>query len=377
MLQKFNHYGNDTEVYEACAEPIRQSNFQHSVIISWWFLLVNVLYLVCAEFEWLNVDAGSKWLYAAYIAATAAFLAVSAFVPKFRQLSHAPTIINIAILASFGIAVSNAAPYAIGFMFLVIMLVIATSYIVTMFRMGCIQVVCAVLFILFSYMNKPLSISFQDISNTVIIMGISLMLHYPFQSMRIRQFVINNQNMQIRRELEIESSFDSMTPLFARSTFFALCGEALLARSGFTALCVIDLDEFKQINDRLGHQEGDRAIRVTGNTIADVLGMDVSDKWDYKETVIQGGGSFAGRLGGDEFIMLIRDRSGEDEVLNLLEDLLVRLNQLEEGEIHGLHASIGMTQIADVETDVDDAYKRADDALYQSKRNGKNQVSVG
>ena len=375
MLRKFNYYGFSKETYAACAQPIQQSNRQHAEIINWWFLLVNVLYFVCAQFEWLNVDAGSKWLYAGYIVATGAFIAAERFVPRFRQMTLLPTLINVVILVSFGIAVSNAAPYTIAFMFMIIILVIAASYIETMLRMVCILGVCAVVFIYFSYVRKPLSISYQDICNIIIILGLALSLHYPFQRMRIRQFVINNQNISIRRELEVQSSFDTLSSLFNRATFFTLCAASLQKRTPFAALCIVDLDEFKQINDELGHQMGDRAIQVAGEAIADALQVDASDKWEFKERAMRGVGSFAGRLGGDEFIVLVRDKSDEGEVRALLEDLLVHLNRVEEGDLHGLRASIGMTQISD-EADIDNAYRRADTALYRAKGNGKNQVCV-
>ena len=376
MLRKINYYGFDKETYDACAQPIQHSNRQHAEIINWWFLSVNVLYLVCAQFGWLNVDAGNKMLYASYIAVTGVFIAVERFVPRFRQMSLLPTLINIVILVSFGIAVSNAAPYMIAFMFMIIILVIATSYIETMTRMVCILGICTVVFVYYSYVRKPLSISYQDVCNIIIILGLAIALHYPFQRMRIQQFVINNQNVMIHRELEVKSSFDELTSLFNRTTFFAICAASLRQRASFAALCIVDLDGFKQINDQLGHQAGDRAIQIVGEVIMDVLQVDVSDKWEYKEMVTQGGDSFAGRLGGDEFIVLVCDKNGEEEVRALLEDIRKRLNSVEEGEIHGLMASIGMTQISD-ESDIDSAYRRADTALYRAKDGGKNQICVG
>ena len=60
MLQTFNHYGIDVASYEACAYAITQSNRQHARIINRWFLLTNMLYLVCAHFGWLNVDARNQ-----------------------------------------------------------------------------------------------------------------------------------------------------------------------------------------------------------------------------------------------------------------------------------------------------------------------------
>jgi GGDEF domain-containing protein len=168
-----------------------------------------------------------------------------------------------------------------------------------------------------------------------------------------------------------------MTSLFNRSTFFALGEKALREHAGFMALCIIDLDKFKQINDELGHQVGDQAIRMTANAILESLQVDVSDAWEYKRSVLKEGGSFAGRLGGDEFVVLVRDKASMDEVCVQMQGLLDRLNSLDEGEIHGLYASVGVTEIVQGELDVDSAYKRSDAALYGAKRSGKNQIGRG
>lgn len=374
MFQKFNYYGISKEEYKGCEDSIGMSNRQHAEIIDWWFLLVNILCFVCAKFDWLNVDRRNKWIYAVYIAAALAYILITRFIPIVHRLKVIPILLNIGILVSYGIVTSNASPYMIAFMFFIIMLVIAMSFIETMFRMICIQLICAIVFIYFSHVNKPSSVSYQDICNTIIILGLSLVLHYQFQSVRLHQFIINNQNIQFYRELEVKSSFDSLTSLLERKTFFNLSGIAMEERAPYMALCLVDLDGFKQINDQLGHQVGDRAIRIAGGIINDVLQTDLSEKWGYKEKVIRERGSFAGRLGGDEFIVLVRDKSSEEEVRMMMADLLSRLNRVEDGEIHGLKASIGITEILPEDKVVDNAYKRADDALYESKRKGKNRI---
>ena len=302
MFQKFNYYGISKEEYKGCEDSIGMSNRQHAEIIDWWFLLVNILCFVCAKFDWLNVDRRNKWIYAVYIAAALAYILITRFIPIVHRLKVIPILLNIGILVSYGIVTSNASPYMIAFMFFIIMLVIAMSFIETMFRMICIQLICAIVFIYFSHVNKPSSVSYQDICNTIIILGLSLVLHYQFQSVRLHQFIINNQNIQFYRELEVKSSFDSLTSLLERKTFFNLSGIAMEERAPYMALCLVDLDGFKQINDQLGHQVGDRAIRIAGGIINDVLQTDLSEKWGYKEKVIRERGSFAGRLGGDEFI---------------------------------------------------------------------------
>ncbi|MBP5291830.1 MAG: GGDEF domain-containing protein [Lachnospiraceae bacterium] len=376
MLQRFNYYGIEKEAYKSCEDSIRLSNRQHSEIIDWWFLLVNILCFVCAKFDWLNVDWRNMRIYADYIIATLAYILIIRFIPIVHRIRLLPTLINIVMLVSYGIVMSNVSPYMIAFMFFIIMLVIAMSFIETMFRMTCLQLVCAGVFIYFSRIKKPSSVSYQDICNTIIILGLSLVLHYQFQRVKIRQFIINNQNIQFYRELEVRSSFDSLTSLLERKTFFNLGGIAMEDQTPFMALCLIDLDGFKQINDQLGHQVGDRAIKITGELINDILQADLSEKWGYKEKVIKEKKSFAGRLGGDEFIVLIRDKENEEEAKAMMEELLDRLNHVEDGEIHGLKGSIGMTRILPEDKNIDYAYKRADDALYESKRKGKNIITV-
>ena len=134
----------------------------------------------------------------------------------------------------------------------------------------------------------------------------------------------------------------------------------------YMVLCLLDLDEFKQINDKLGHQMGDKAIQIAGNTITEVMEIDLKEKWSFQERAVRNGLSFAGRLGGDEFIVFIRGKSKKEEILTLMQEMLKKLK--------GIHASIGITEILEQDMDIDDAYRRADEALYESKRAGKNQI---
>ncbi|MBO6133220.1 MAG: diguanylate cyclase [Lachnospiraceae bacterium] len=50
------------------------------------------------------------------------------------------------------------------------------------------------------------------------------------------------------------------------------------------------------------------------------------------------------------------------------------MNKVDFGDLHGIHASFGATNIVSKDQDIDDAYRRADDALYESKKAGKNQI---
>ena len=84
--------------------------------------------------------------------------------------------------------------------------------------------------------------------------------------------------------------------------------------------------------------------------------------------------TIAGRLGGDEFILLIRGCISQKEVSEFLKNILESLNSVRFDGLNGIQASLGVTQISSSDKNIDNAYKRADDALYKSKRLGKNQI---
>ena len=85
--------------------------------------------------------------------------------------------------------------------------------------------------------------------------------------------------------------------------------------------------------------------------------------------------SFAGPLGGDEFVVLIRNLKTEAEVEEAFKKILETLNGVRLEGVNGINASIGVTLINSEEYDVDKAYQRADEALYRSKEGGRNRIS--
>ena len=87
--------------------------------------------------------------------------------------------------------------------------------------------------------------------------------------------------------------------------------------------------------------------------------------------------SLAGRLGGDEFIILMRGANSMKESEGKMRNLMESLSEVKFDGIDGIRTSVGITEIKEGESDLDTAYKRADEALYESKRGGKNKISIG
>ena len=155
--------------------------------------------------------------------------------------------------------------------------------------------------------------------------------------------------------------YDELTGLPNRSMFNERVGHALVqARRGARELAIlfIDLDHFKKINDTLGHEAGDRALKLIAERLRGCL--------RESDTV--------GRLGGDEFVVLIEDLSRSESVAEVANKILVDIARpfpLDAGEYH-LTASIGISTYPGDSTDMQGLMKNADISMYRAKEQGRN-----
>jgi diguanylate cyclase (GGDEF)-like protein len=158
------------------------------------------------------------------------------------------------------------------------------------------------------------------------------------------------------------STIDSLTGLFNRTFFFAAVDREIArsARSGRGfCLLMMDLDELKTINDRYGHFEGDRILRGVGEVIRDgVRRIDI-----------------AARYGGDEFVVLLPETDPTGAYV-LAEKIRLGVAQL---VLHGSDArttmSVGVVAYPQDGLTADELMITADQAMYASKRAGKNRVT--
>lgn len=376
-MQSTNYYGYDKATYEDCRELIDETNRRHIHILNVWFFIINVFCAAMSVLGLFSANQSDLGLYLVYSGVFAVACLVTWFLRNKLKKSILTVMVflNIALWILYSINISVDQPYMAATMFMVILVVISFSFITTMAYMVGIILLCVAAFLFSSVQVKPATIAGQDVYNVIIYMMLAIVLHFAFQRTRMQQFVTFQKNIQIQRELEIKSSFDALTSLLNRGRFFSLAGNILSnPHDEYMAICLLDLDEFKQINDRLGHQMGDKAIQIAGSTIIDVLNIDMSEKWAFQEKVLKENCSFPGRLGGDEFIVFIRGKTNREEVTGILKKMLEALNQVDMGELQGIQASFGVTEITERDHDIDIAYKRADEALYESKRAGKNQI---
>lgn len=164
-----------------------------------------------------------------------------------------------------------------------------------------------------------------------------------------------------RKALEQKSRTDELTGLLNKNAFFNEASEYLKNAKGNTALVFLDVDNFKQVNDTLGHITGDQAIKDTAK----------------KLQIIFSNYDILARFGGDEFCALLKEIPEStlvDKLSWAVEKFRVTYEQ--EEEIVPISASIGAANTHGQQIDLETLLERADKALYRAKENGKNQFVV-
>lgn len=166
-------------------------------------------------------------------------------------------------------------------------------------------------------------------------------------------------------ELRKKADRDPLTGLYNRNSAkkqIEACLKASELQPEIThAYMILDVDNFKTLNDTLGHQMGDQALQ----DIAEILRHHFRDY------------DIICRLGGDEFLVFMRDIP-EETICRNAASLLKKLNlTYSEGEI-SIHvtASAGIVLVSDASMDPQELYRRADEALYQVKKEAKNSFKI-
>jgi diguanylate cyclase (GGDEF)-like protein len=168
------------------------------------------------------------------------------------------------------------------------------------------------------------------------------------------------------------ANFDGLTGLPNRTLFHDRLQHALQGRRGSGrpfALMFLDIDRFKNINDSLGHDIGDRLLLEVSRVLAGCMRR--TDTLGRDEAVAAPEGVF--RLGGDEFMVLVEDVASSEDVAAIAERLLAALGQPIRIAQHTLYisASIGITVCADDHSELDTLVKQADLAMYRAKAMGR------
>jgi diguanylate cyclase (GGDEF)-like protein len=178
-------------------------------------------------------------------------------------------------------------------------------------------------------------------------------------------------SVELTTELEQLANTDPLTRIYNRRIFRRWCEREMAMshqRSGTFSMLMIDLDHFKQVNDRYGHQFGDVVLCASVERMQDaVRGIDVLGRW-----------------GGEEFMVMLPGATAESALLVAervrmnIERLRVPLAQSAQRQVDevvvSVTVSLGVTTYTGVSDDLEAMFHRTDVALYRAKSGGRNRV---
>ncbi|NTE34051.1 GGDEF domain-containing protein [Agrobacterium tumefaciens] len=183
----------------------------------------------------------------------------------------------------------------------------------------------------------------------------------------LREKMLLQQIQSANRELQQLSNTDQLTGIRNRRSFDEAASEASAGSGRPRALILLDVDYFKNYNDSEGHIAGDDCLRRIAGRLRSALRRDDGDR------------SFVARYGGEEFVVLLDDcvtsaalAIGERLRLAVIDEAIPHLNRPDGREI--VTVSLGIAVSGDGGEVIYDMVNRADTALYEAKRQGRDRL---
>ncbi len=213
-------------------------------------------------------------------------------------------------------------------------------------------IAASTVFLVWMHGVKPHYVWEMDMINVVIFTVVGIFLNIIANSVRIREFILT-------RKINIQKDTDDLTGLMNKGALTREIGAYMADPNNRGIMFMMDVDKFKSINDTYGHDIGDDVIVQLGT----FLGRKFT------------GNEIAGRFGGDEFIVFIKDtddpeiarRSAAEIVAGASENVILPST----GQKLGV--SIGIAVFQGDEQDYHELFKKADTALYKAKADAANQ----
>jgi diguanylate cyclase (GGDEF)-like protein len=194
--------------------------------------------------------------------------------------------------------------------------------------------------------------------------GLGLWAAGQFYSHRRQQYEAQTRSLELRKDLIQNALFDQLTGVANRRHFFQVAEEEFGRFTRYNrafSLLMMDLDHFKDVNDKYGHPVGDKVLKELAETV-------LRNKRDN---------DLFGRLGGEEFALLLPETNlaGATEIAVRLRRACHTLGVPGHMAIR-VTVSIGVTQVRSEDASFDDVLSRVDETLYRAKNNGRDRVEV-
>lgn len=349
ILKKIRNYllycGIEKEEYDAVKKAAHASNFEVWRILN---CLLTVAFAILFTYS-LFVDIfKSNTIFYFIILIYSLFTTIVFFVlKKNSKLAQCLIYLTITMLFLFGCLITQNKPGVPATMFIVLLLITPMSVINKPYIMGIELIVMSAVFSIWMYFVKPFAIWQMDFINVIIYTIVGFFVHIISNSIRIKEFVLN-------RKINKQKDTDDLTGLKNKGALTRSINKFLMDNTKTKGIMLIlDIDNFKIVNDTFGHDVGDKVIYQVGDFLL---------RQFSKNEVM-------GRFGGDEFIIFIKDTDDVDfagEVAHKIIDGISNGIALPD-ESQKISVSIGVAIYHGEEKNYSELFKKADIALYKTK----------
>ena len=346
----FFYCGIEKEEYNALKKDAYVSNYR-----VWRVLHVLMAAVFCFLFVgslFSDLMEGNRVFY--LVALVYSAFSFSLFF-RLKQDSIAAQLIiylSISLLFLFGCVITRNRPDSPAVSFIAFLLISPMFMIDKPFFMTIELCAASAVFLVWMHGVKPLDVWQIDCANVVTFTVVGIFLHIIANSLRIKEFILT-------KKINTQKDTDELTGLKNKGALTREIND-FLADDGTDKgiMFLLDIDRFKFINDTYGHDIGDSVIRQLGS----FLGRKFT------------GTEIAGRFGGDEFIVFIRNSDDPETGRRIAADIITGASEtvvLPDND-QRISLSIGIAIYNGSETNYSEIFKKADTALYASKADPEN-----
>ena len=359
ILKKIRNYfcycGIEKDLYRKIKKDAYVSNFQVWRVLH---VLMDLAFALLFIFSLINDLADeNRWFYLGALlyslVATIPFFVVKKKDSIFMQLL---IYLSISVLFLFACFITSNKPSIPGITFIVFLIMTPMFMIDKPYFMSLELVVATTVYAIWMHAVKDPEIFKMELANVIIFTLVGIFVHILANSIRIKEFVLI-------REINIQKDMDELTGLKNKAALTREIGEFVESSADNKGLFfVLDINFFKAINDKYGHDEGD--------IILNNLGKYFKEKFVNDEIV--------GRFGGDEFIIFIKNNDdaafAKQLALEIYKEVEETIKLPDPNE--KITVSIGIAIYQGEEKHYSDIFKKADVALYKTKDNRQIKYSI-
>ncbi|MDU1412535.1 MAG: GGDEF domain-containing protein [Clostridium sp.] len=352
-----NYYGLTKKEFEEI-KPLIQISDQHNMkLIS--LAACVVLLILSFISHYIPFAHQFKETYIIFAILFCIFNTIVYFIKKYHEVEVYCLII---MLFTISMELTLIIPYQPATIFPIMLMIVPLLFTINFYSISILISICSLVYVVLVLFQKYGSVAKFDIYNISVLLCISMFVRYLIQKNAVKSMRLKIENQKLLDKLYYDANHDALTGMLNRKAFVnKIVGEGeSFIKTDYGVLGIIDIDNFKYINDTFGHLQGDEIIRKISSILRDSL---------YENDVLC-------RLGGDEFVFCLLKRQNSEDVNSDMEKILKSVNEIIISSNTRMGISIGIVDLTSREYSFMEAYKIADDALYKAKHNGRNRFCI-